>query len=146
MSFIKKNFMYEPPLAGDEDTVVILPLENGCEVPVAMYAQLVSLIPKGKVSCWEHIAAFLGKLYGREVKAYPDRHIPHYDTDNNPVPFWRVVSNRGVLERTTKEADKELLIQEGVPVVQRGSIAGSYKVDNYKEYMFDFGKLKVIRE
>lgn len=148
MEYFKGIMMYEPPLASSEDTIVILPLENGYEIPTAMYAQMVTVVPAGKITCWEDIFAFLGKLYGKEV-SYPDRSLPRIDTENRSIPYWRVVSRQGVLgdgRGGTRETQREQLINEGIPVVQRGSIEGSYKVKDYKEYMFDFNRLKVVRE
>ena len=45
MEYVKGIMMYEPPLASDENTIVVLPLENGYEIPTAMYAQLVDIVP-----------------------------------------------------------------------------------------------------
>lgn len=148
MQYFKGIVMYESPLASSDDTVVVLPLENGYEIPTSMYAQLVDIVPAGKITCWEDIFAFLGKLYNKEV-SYPERSLPRIDTANRSIPYWRVVSKQGVLgdgRGGNKETQKEQLVKEGIPVVQRGSIAGSYKVQNYKEYMFNFDRLKVVRE
>ena len=148
MEYVKGIMMYEPPLASDENTIVVLPLENGYEIPTAMYAQLVDIVPAGKITCWEDIFAFLGKLYNKEV-SYPDRSLPRIDTANRSIPYWRVVSKQGVLgdgRGGSKETQKEQLIKEGIPVVQRGSIEGSYKVKDYKEYMFNFAGLRIVKE
>ena len=147
MQYFKGIVMYEPPLASDENTVVALPLENGYEIPASMYVQLVDIVPAGKITCWEDIFAFLGKIYGKEV-SYPDRSLPRIDTANRSIPYWRVVSKQGVLGNGhgSKETQKEQLIKEGIPVVQRGTIEGSYKVKDYKEYMFNFAGLRIVRE
>ena len=112
-----------------------------------LFKPSIRKIPKGKVSCWEDIAAYLGKLYGLKAEEYPDLSYARMMFSKPPVPLWRVVSHHGVLFETmfcSRKGQKELLEQDGVPIVQRGSLAGSYKVENYKDYMFDFSDLKTI--
>lgn len=46
----------------------------------------------------------------------------------------------------SREAQGEQLMKEGIPIIQRSNIEGSYKVDNYKEYMFDFNTLNVVKK
>lgn len=150
MEYFKGMVMYEPPIIGDDEScVAVMPLENGRDIPSAMYVQLLMKVPVGRITCWEDIFAFLGKIYGRQVSGFPDRPLPHIDTERKQIPYWRVVSSKGVLgdgRGGSKESQKEQLIKEGIPVIQRGSIEGSYRVENYKEYMFDFRKLKVNRD
>lgn len=125
-----------------------MPLESGRDIPVTMFIQLVAKIPEGKITCWEDIFDFLGKLYDRKVYDLPNRAMPHIDSENRMIPYWRVVSARGVLGDSrwcSREMQKRQLTEEGIPVIQRGSLENSFRVDNYKEYMFDFSSLKVIR-
>lgn len=148
MDYMKKIMLYEPPLASDENTIVVLPLENEHEISAAMRVQLVDVVPAGKITCWEDMKDFLIKLYGKNV-IYQDRTLPHFDTSGRSIPYWRVVSRQGVLSEgrsLSREMQREMLIREGVPVVQRGKVEGSYKVKDYKEYMFNFDSLKIIRE
>ena len=150
MKWARENLAYNAPDGIDDDeTVVVLPLEYGRDIPPAMYTQLVSKVPAGSVTCWEHIYDFLGKLYNRQVQGQPDRPLPRVDTNGDMIPYWRVVSKNGVLGEYyagTKERQREQLLHEGVPVVQRGSVQGSYKVEDYKELMFNFGIMKIIRK
>lgn len=144
----KGTVMYEAPEEIDDETVVVLPLEYGKDISPAMYAQLVSKVPAGYVTCWEDIYDFLGKIYNRTVQGQPDRPLPRIDSDSNPIPYWRIVTNRGVLGEYyagSRERQKEQLIQESVPVIQRGTIEGSYKVEDYKNHMFNFGLLKIVK-
>ena len=149
MRFVKDMIMYEPPVSWDDDGVVyVLPLEYGYEISVKMYAQLITKVPKGKITCWDDVFAFLGKLYGREVNRFPDRNLPRVDANNAPLPYWRVVSKKGILGNGmagSSETQRKYLVDEGLEVAQRGSINGSYRVVNYKEYMFQFDNLKVVR-
>ena len=67
-----KNMMYydAPDHEQDKNVIVMLPLENGT-IPSAMYVQLITKVPEGKITCWEDISAFLGKIYERDVATYP---------------------------------------------------------------------------
>ena len=149
MRFVKDMIMYEPPVSWDDDSVVyVLPLEYGYEISVKMYAQLITKVPKGKITCWEDVFAFLGKLYDREVNRFPSKSLPRVDSKNAPLPYWRVVSKRGVLGNGmagSPDLQRESLVNEGFDVVQRGSINGSYRVVNYKDFMFKFDSLKVVK-
>lgn len=144
--YLKGIVMYEPPVADDEKSIVVMPLEYG-EIPVAMYIQLLMKVPVGKITRWEDIFQHLGKLYGMKVYEFSKKTMPQMDSDGNDIPLWRIVSTNGVLgggRWNNREGQKEKLISEGIPVVQRGSIEGSYKVENYKDYLFDFNSLKVV--
>lgn len=148
LAYFKNLAVYDPSAEEeDENTVVVLPLENGRDVPASMYVQLICKVPEGSITSMEDINAFLSKLYNRNV-GYPERPLPRLSADDTPIPYWRLVSERGVLgggRAGSKEMQKEKLTKEGLSVVQRGTVEGSYKVENYKEYMFNFGMLKVVR-
>ena len=139
--------MYEPPAADDDEVVTVLPLQYG-EIPIPMFVQLITKIPAGKVARWEDIFEYLGKLYGMRVYEKPKRSMPAMDSEGNDIPYWRLISSNGVLgigKWLSREGQKERLEKEGVPVIRRGSIEGSYRVDNYKDHLFDFNTLKVVR-
>lgn len=150
MKWARENLAYEVSEdIDDAETIMVLPLEYGRDIPPAMYTQLVSKVPAGSVTCWEHIYDFLGKVYNRQVQGQPDRPLPRVDTNGDMIPYWRVVSKNGVLGEYyagSKEHQREQLLREGVPVVQRGSVQGSYKVEDYKEHMFNFGIMKIVRK
>lgn len=148
MHYVRSMVMYEPPIAGeDEEVIAMLPLEYG-SIPGAMFVQLVTKIPEGKISCWEYIFKTLERLYGMEVTGLPDKALPKMYADGEFIPYWRLITNKGILGTGlggSREFQREHLLKEGVPVVQRGSVQGSYKVENYKDYLFDFSKLKVVK-
>ena len=150
MDFFKNLVMYEPPVSGDNDNViVVMPLENGREISVRMIAQLVSKVPAGSITCWDHIFAFLSKLYGRSVENLPSRPLLRLDMNNNPLPYWRIVSARGVLadgRGGSRESQREQLLKEGLQISQRGSIEGSYKVENYSDHWFRFENLRILKD
>ncbi len=144
----RKTLLYDDPGdINDSETIVVLPLEDGGRISPDMYAQLVTKVPAGSVTCWEHIYDLLSKIYNQQVQGQPGS-LPIKDTNDNQIPYWRVVSKIGVLGEYyagSKELQRDHLIDEGVPVVQRGSVTGSYKVDDYKNRMFNFRSLKIVR-
>ena len=146
LDLYKKSTVYEPPIADDESIITVLPLENG-QIPLSMFVQLVTKIPKGKVSQWKLLFACLSKIYGMEVTRLPQSIIPHQDINDNSIPYWRLVGDGGVIVEGrggSREFVKESLIEEGVPVVQRGKLENSFRVDNYKDYLFDFSTLTPV--
>ena len=147
LNYVKKQMYYEAPDHSEgKNVIVMLPLENGTKIPSAMYVQLITKVPEGKITTWEDIGAFLRRIYERELPVYPIPYLPRNDIYDRHPPYWRVVSVRGVLgnEFVSLEEQRQNLIQEGLQVVQRGSMEGSYRVDKYKDHMFHFEDLKVI--
>ena len=146
--YIMNMFMYEPPIADEEGTVTVMPLQFG-EVPLSMFIQLITKIPAGKISRQEDIFEFISNIYGKKVYELPKRALPALDVNGNDIPYWRIVSNSGGILGTarmvSREYQKELLEKEGIPVIQRGNMEGSYRVDNYKDHLFDFRTLKIIK-
>ncbi len=148
MSYVRSLMYYDAPdQAKDKNVIVMLPLENGRTIPPAMYVQLITKVPEGNITCWEDIKAFLGKMYQRDDLADSIPSLPKKDSYDRRLPYWRVVSAQGVLGNgiDTHEEQRQRLIQEGIQVVQRGSMEGSYRVCEYKEHMFCFEKLSVIK-
>lgn len=145
-----KNLLYydDPNHEDDKTVIVMLPLENGTKIPPAMYVQLITKVPEGKITCWEDIGVFLEKIYERDISTNSIPWLPRTDIYDIEIPYWRVVSAQGVLGNgiTSREQQYRRLIQEGLHVVQRGSMEGSYRVDRYKDHMFNFEELKVIKD
>ena len=149
LNYVKKLMYYEAPNHSEEkDVIVMLPLEDDGEIPSAMYVQLITKVPEGKITTWEDISAFLGKMYKKDVPSYTIPSLPLRNVYDEKLPYWRVVSARGVLGNgiNTPEIQHQHLIQEGLRVVQRGSMKGSYRVEKYKDHMFHFEELKVIEK
>lgn len=148
MSCFKNMTIYEPPIqdAGDDD-IILMPLEYG-KIPISMYVQLVTKVPKGKITRWKDIFEYLSKLYGKEISEIPRKVFPLVDSDNNFLPYWRIVSSTGTLSDGlggSRETQRKSLMKEGLSILQRGNMVGSYRVENYKEHMFQFDTLKVIK-
>lgn len=148
LDLYKKSAVYEPPIADDENIITVLPLENG-QIPLSMFVQLVTKIPKGKVSQWKLVFACLSKIYGVEVTRLPQSIIPYQDIYDNFIPYWRLVGEGGIIgdgRGGSRESVRATLLDEGVPVVQRGKLENSFRVDNYKDYLFDFSSLTTINQ
>ena len=133
-----------------KDVVILQPLGIMNDIPATMYAQLLSKVPSGKITRWEDMENFLRKAYhlGSESIIGNYSGIMPFEYENGGfLPFWRIVSERGVLfnsSRCTKEEQLSKLKSEGIPVVPRGTQGNSYKVSSYKEFLFDFDKLCIF--
>ena len=141
---IMRAVTYQEPEGNTEDTITLYPLGFDGLPPVKMYIQLLMRVPAGKITRWEDMNEFLGTLYGRKFSELPNAHFPYADYDGNSIPYWRVVSKYGVLNddlRCSKDTQKRELEEEGLIIVQRGSIEGSFKVDKYKSFLFDYSTL-----
>ena len=46
----------------------------------------------------------------------------------------------------SRESVRATLLDEGVPVVKRGKLENSFRVDNYKDYLFEFSSLTTINQ
>ena len=97
MEYFKNIAFYSPPRHSDAETVVVLPLEDGRTIPTSMYVQLVTKVPAGKTTCWEDIFAFLDHLYNKRIADFPEHTLPWQTLDGKYIPYWRIVSQRGVL-------------------------------------------------
>lgn len=148
IDYFRNKLMYTPPINADDDgVIVVLPLEYGGEVPITMYIQLITKVPEGCLTCWEDISSYLEKVYGRKIFVNLRQSFPRVDYNNNDLPYWRLVSARGVLGNgmISNELQREHLMKEGLQVVQRGNMKGSYRVENYKKHMFRYESLKIFK-
>lgn len=149
--YIREQLIYDKTLMlGNEDNgITLLPLLYNGEVPPQMYIQLLMMVPDGKITRWEDMRGFLSSVYGIKIYTEPNARFPRIDSDGSDIPYWKIVSQNGVLiddMRCSREMQKEKLQNAGIPVVQRGKMVGSYKVDNFKDYLFDFTLLKAIKK
>ena len=125
----------------DKKLTVIIPAKPCLTIPMNEYVDLLCRIPKGRIIRDDDILAHLAKEH------CVDRvEIDYHPLFDNPlwegIPYWRVVSTRGMLQdirhRCTKEQQKKLLEQEGLVIVPCGAYNKSLKVENYKDFLFDF--------
>lgn len=140
-----------------------------------MFSTIVCLIPAGKLSTIEAICEMWAKRKGadwcelgscsllpifRTVLWSPAdvQRIDFIDDlsslaadDDNRVPYWRIVSQRGYLidlgngRYSSKESQKSRLEREGHAVVRPNPEKRMYRVPNYKASLFDLNRL-IINE
>jgi len=130
--------------AEDGKSVVIYrPAKPAKIIPMQEYIDLLCKVPAGKITRLADIEHHLGKLY--EVAHVQIEFTVNYD---NPlwegIPLWREVSTRGMLQDTrycSRDHQEDMLRKEGLSIVPCGSFQRSLKVDNYKDYLFDFDSL-----
>ena len=120
----------------------ILPLNDDGSIPTGMFLKLIMKVPKGKITRWEDVQARLSNLYGIRVGYKPQGVLPIKDSDGGEIPYWRIVQERGTIGGIpgvmSKECVKERLEREGIPIVQRGSMEGSFKVGRFRDFLYDF--------
>lgn len=112
-------------------------------IPMKEYIDLLCQVPAGKITRIEDIEHYLEKKHG----------VSHVQIDygvnfDNPlwegIPIWREVSSRGMLQNTlhcSREEQESKLRQEGHNIVPCGANQRSLKVENYRDFLFDFTSL-----
>ena len=139
-----------------------------------MFATIICMIPAGRLTTHDAICKMWAKRKGADYCEVEGGGIMPFDkrmfwrpTDvqrvdfitelkeygnadtENLIPYWRMISPRGVLldygRYYTKETQKILLEQEGHVIEQPDPNKRLYRVQNYKEALFDLNKL-IIRE
>lgn len=139
-----------------------------------MFATIICMIPAGKLTSHDAICKMWAKRKGAAYCEVEGGGIMPFDkrmfwrpTDvqrvdfitelkeygnadtENLIPYWRMISPRGVLldygRYYTKETQKILLGREGHVIEQPDPNKRLYRVQNYKDALFDLNKL-IIRE
>ena len=139
-----------------------------------MFATIICMIPAGKLTSHDAICKMWAKRKGAAYCEIEGGGIMPFDkrmfwrpTDvqrvdfitelkeygnadtENLIPYWRMISPRGVLldygRYYTKETQKILLEREGHVIEQPDPNKRLYRVQNYKDALFDLNKL-IIRE
>lgn len=126
---------------GVERSVEVIPAKPSLRVSMDEYLELLCLVPVGKVTRVVDIEAHLAKLHGVNHVTVEQSVIGH----RPDVPFWRELSTRGMLQdnpfHCPKEYQKEMLEKEGLTVIPGGAYNKSLKVENYRDYLFNFDTL-----
>lgn len=126
---------------GIERSVALIPAKPSLRVSIDEYLKLLCLVPAGKVTRAVDIEAHLAKLHGVDHVTVEQSVIGH----RPDVPFWRELSTRGMLQdnpfHCPKEYQKEMLEKEGLTVIPGGAYNKSLKVENYRDYLFNFDTL-----
>ncbi len=107
------------------------------------YKALVLQIPEGKLVTTKMVEEYFKRKKGLDC-VYIDTYNV-LDHIHKTYPFWRVVSNTGILGRTTKfhsrDFQEEQLKKEGFEIYECGANGASLRVRNYKDYLFDLNAL-----
>jgi len=136
-----------------------------------MFATIVCMIPAGKLTTLEAIYEMWAKRKGADYCVIAengmlplDKRVLWEPTDvqrvdfisdlrsygsdgewENLIPYWRLISPRGMLvdfgRYCSKETQKEFLEREGHVIVQPNSERRLYRVQDYKAALFDLNKL-----
>lgn len=138
------DISYADTQKGKQRATEYIPAKPSKAIPMNEYIDLLCQVPYGQITRMEDIEQNFQKKYG------VDRvHIDHVVLLSNPewegIPYWRQVSTRGMLQddrfKCTREQQKEKLEAEGLTVIPCGAYNKSLKVENYKDYLFDFNTL-----
>lgn len=139
---------YHLPDVADNE-VLLLPRDHAGRVSTYMYVQLICKIPEGRVSRFLEIEDFLKKAYGLDHVARGDEYLPAILDTGKQVPYWRVISQRGIVQEwyigAGEGRQQELLVKEGLSVSPSGPNKSSPKVNHYKELIYDFSDIKVVK-
>ena len=127
----------------DKPIVIHIPAHPTKSIPMQEYIDLLCKVPEGKITRLIDIEGYLEKKYN----------VPHVQIEfavnfANPlwggIPLWREVSTRGMLQdnrHCSRDRQAEMLRKEGHNIVPCGSYQRSLKVNNYKDFLFDFDSL-----
>jgi len=122
------------------------------EVPAFEKAQLICMIPAGRIATEKEIQAFFCRRYNCDQVRYAPPTplfakrvsgrlipiiIPGVGEEVESIPTWRVVSQRGLVDYLSVEKLKE----EGIEVVKSGK---GWRVPNYKEVGITFDRLLTL--
>lgn len=129
-----------PAELADDNTssVEVFPAKPSVLIPNDEWIGLLCTVPEGKITRIVDIEAYFCKKYDVS-RITLDQSPMGYNPD---IPYWRIVSTRGMLQdmafRCSKEEQKSRLEQEGLAVIPCGAHNKSLKVENYKEYLYNF--------
>jgi len=146
---VKTLLQFDSPNVG-ENEVYLYPRERITgAIPTEMFVQLICKIPKGKIARWDEIESFLEKTYKTRAISRSFGLWPWHTEKREPIPYWRVVSTRGVLSDQpgcSRDRQQEELVKEGFAVINSGPNGRSLKVDHYRDYLYDFSDLTIVTE
>ena len=128
-----------------EKEVIYKPSKESVRVPYAVYINLLRVVPKGRLTRYVDIENYVRKQLNVEniefiSNALETRKIFECYAQGE-IPFWRVVSERGFLTDTlncSRDRQEKLLDEERFTITECGTANRSLRVENYKEYLFDF--------
>ena len=121
--------------------IIKIPAKKSVEVPRDLVEDLIRQIPKGKLTRREDIAKFFADLHNVEVAHLEPISIVTVLQDET-FPCWRVVSKNGFIPTKSPYCSEEKYIAklkaEGHGISKGGAKGALYKVDDYKQCLFNF--------
>ena len=131
----------EHPKANNTSNVIYKPATPYKTVTMDEFVELVMQVPKGKLTRFCDIHNYFERKYKIRVEI---DYLPIYEINGKLIPFWRIISTRGMLEdygkRYPKEIKGEILKSEGFELIPAGAGHRSLQIKDYKMYLFDFEK------
>lgn len=131
-------------------TYEFVPAKPTFPVKYSLYMKIIDSIPFGKLSTLDAIDRFLAEVYGvSNVKMQDPQPLVRFHEISAEIchAWWRIVSDKGfILDMSIPigvETRKQRLEAEG-HVVIRAHAGSSYRVENYKDHMFDLNILRPI--
>lgn len=129
--------------------VVHIPAKKSVRVPGDVVEYLIRQVPAGKITRHEDIQQFLQMAYGHEmVELEPVSVLTSLQDET--FPYWRVVGTRGFLPSRHRDYSDETMAkklrEEGLSISMGGANKSLYRVDNYKDHLFDFSGIQLMPE
>lgn len=124
------------------NNVIHVPASPHITVSMDEYVALLMKIPEGKITRFDDILNYFKQKYN--IRAEIDLRPAMYK-DNKPIPYWRIVSTRGMLSDYghyfSKELQAKYLEEEGFEIIAVGPNKRSLQVKDYRQYLFDFSSI-----
>ena len=153
---------FEPGNGKDRSVVYIPATKKAVYLDKQTFATIMCMIPPGKLTTQEAVCEiksggimpFDKKLFWTPADVQRVDFITDLKEYGRPdegilIPYWRMISLRGMLidcgRYFDKETQKELLEREGHVIEQPSPNKRLYRVKNYKAALFDLDKL-IIKE
>ena len=129
--------------------VVHIPAKKSVRVPGDVVEYLIRQVPAGKITRYEDIQQFLQMAYGHEMVEL--EHVSVLTSlQDETFPYWRVVGTRGFLPSRHRDYSDEIMAEklreEGLSISMGGANKSLYRVDNYKDHLFDFSGIQLMPE
>lgn len=127
--------------------VVLRPAHPAFVVKRSVYVAIIDAVPAGWLTTEDAILKFIGDVYGEQNVSIDSTITRTMDEYQQGIehPYWRIVSQRGLVQEWrfsySLEQRRELLEREGHTLTLSKS-GVSYKVEDYKEKLFDLQKLR----
>lgn len=124
--------------------VIYYPASPHLDIDYAEYIEALKLVPAGMLTRYDDVLEYLARKHNiNRVELIGPR--PIIQGVRKEYPYWRVVSARGFLQEDrflcSISEQRELLEQEGHTIISGGAGGKSLRVENYKDFLFDFSKI-----